>query len=261
MKFSRQISYSAKAGRRWALSAVLFPLACLANAQEDQTCDSKTLELASRFVATADASSPSGAASFTASACAPYPLQADKRAIALARPGAKTGTSTFDLLVLDSRSGQVLFSKQRTIDEDAATSLEGSRLRIEPMRYELASGVYAFAVDFLPGYSATCAPGRIEALRSLYLVRGRAMQIVLAEQVVEHTMILQGLGERCGGRADEPTIVHTTRATLQVRRTSSHGLRDIQIQETTTRTEGPAVPVQHKRLVLKYDGQSYRASR
>jgi len=132
-------------------------------------------------------------------------------------------------------------------------------IRIDTTHYALAPQLRAFGVRVLYRDDWPARPVASETL-SLYARRGDTLEQVLADQEVSYD---RGEWQAvCEGRFD------TLRSNLNVEASSHHGLRDIGIDTTTTRSRAvmedgqclsQAATPEFSRALLHFDGERYRA--
>ncbi len=168
--------------------------------------------------------------------------EADSKALALA--------------IVDESTSAVVALKTDEIDEDAATQVDASSLRLDTAPYELAPGVRAFGLDIV-SEDRSCGEGGMGPSRTLYVREGRTLRPVLQGLTITQWWWLRGNQPRCSGPGEAASsLLEDYTVTIGLGAPGKNGWRDLMLTATSTRSDHKAgrKPL-HVRV--PYDGTAY----
>lgn len=193
-------------------------------------------------------------------ACKVWPKDTSKAIVAVAYATKDEDKKGFVVAVTDVATGKVVNLHRELVQEDAAMEFRESSLRIDTARYDLASGVRAFAVDMESGGpGSSCPDGGQGPMRSLYVQQGEKLQKVLDGLDMAPWQFVSGGPAMClGAGADKVvTVVEEFPASIGMATTSTNGFADLNITLQSKLDNGAKSKRKPFQFTLKFDGKQY----
>ena len=168
--------------------------------------------------------------------------EADSKAIAIA--------------IVDESTSTVVALKRDEIDEDAATQVNASSLRLDTAPYELAPGVRAFGLDIV-SEDRSCGEGGMGPSRTLYVREGRTLRPVMEGLTINQWWWLRGNQPRCSTPKEAASaLLEDYAVTIGLGAPGRNGWRDLVLTAASTRSDHkPGRKPLHVRV--PYDGTAY----
>lgn len=254
--------------RNFTILVVAILISCSAYSQthddhRDGECAATSIKLVSqhlkirelKFGSQDDGDDPEKVGGVIASACKKSPTDQSLMIVSFAYDVGVEYEKKLVVAIIDTNKNKVEAVYQGVIGEDAVLTIGPGSLTLDTARYNLASGVRAFGLDFSTVYSQGCVDGGLGPTRTLFVREGKTIRPVLEGLYLSTWTFIKG-GPSCAN-GDREIVVETTSYTISVLNSATNGFKDLRVLGIPTRDNSKKSRKKPVTYVVKYDGKIY----
>lgn len=203
----------------------LMPVLC--DAQDEQSCDKNSLDLAGNHFNVKE---------IETSACKVWPFDRNKTIGAffyrssLNHLNDDRDWGTFGVLIIEDK--EVISWHKEKEPRWSISSLE-----IDTARYDLNKDTRAFGVDINDAYRANCADGWVDHYRNLYITNESSIRPIMKNIYMDSSLFIKGGGPRCYQGDD--SIIKNTRTSISIGELMTNGFSNLVLTRKSTFDNDP----------------------